>query len=129
MTTRREFILIGGAASMVGLSGGLVWHSGRKTSDTLVIRSAEVPSAAMAAFDAPGLETIFSGDYAALVDLVGQHFAKDGRRVIAAVDHAGALLLARTLRGHAGVRIAEHRLPHRNGQEFNLVIAERGGKA
>lgn len=129
MTTRRQFILIGGAASVAGLSGGLAWHSGHKPSGTLIIRTAEIPRSALATFDASGSETIFSGDYAALIGLADEHFAKGSSRVIAAVDHAGALLLARTLRGHAGVRIAEHRLPHRNGQEFNLVIAERGGKA
>jgi hypothetical protein len=129
MTTRRQFILIGGVASVAGFTGGMAWRSGHKPSGTLIIRTAEIPRSALATFDASGSETIFSGDYAALVELAGQHFAKGGSCVIAAVDHAGALLLARTLRGHAGIRIAEHRLPHRNGQKFNLVIAERGGKA
>jgi len=129
MTTRRQFILIGGAAGVAGLSGGLVWRSSHRPFDTLVIRTVEFPRSALPAFGASGFETTFSGDYAALVELADQHFANGGSRVIAAVDHAGALLLAHTLRRQNGVRIGEYLLPHRTGQEFNLVIAERGGKA
>lgn len=130
MTTRRQFIKTGGAAlSALGLTGSVASRHGYMSSEALVIRALGFPQSALKVFGGSGPETPFSGDYAALIDQAAKHFSSGGLRLVAAVDHGGALLLATTLRRNPGSRIVEHRLPRHLGQKFKVIIAEQGGKA
>ena len=131
MTTRRDFLVAGGALAMAGsfaLPGGM--HPGDKPANTLFLRDPAVPRALVPHARWDSSEALFHGDYAALVDVARTHFARGGTHMLAAIDTAGALLLVHALRGRPGLRVTEQSLRVGSTTDhFKLVVVASGSKA
>lgn len=130
MTTRRDFLILGGGVAVAGLCvGNLVQGARQSSGKTLVMRDKAIPRSALPPIAGSAPELAFAGDYAGLVDIAERHFDDGGVRMVAAIDGAGALLLTYALRSRSHVRVTEMRLPNPIGNHLKLIIAETSRKA
>jgi hypothetical protein len=131
VTTRRDFLVAGGALALAGgLASSIVLRTSDNPASALFLRDTAVPRALLPHARRDSTEALFHGDYAALVDVARTHFARGGTHMLAAIDTAGALLLVHALRGRPGLRVTERSLTVGNiPDHFKLVVATLGSKA